>query len=73
MFGLYKSDKEQMIEAANQLRQAAQLLPCGRNRDERLRKADQLCVAAHLNDWMNSPGLQPPTKTDIPASKSDEI
>jgi hypothetical protein len=27
-----------------------------------VRKADQADTAAHLDDWVNSPGLQPPTK-----------
>ena len=73
MFGLHKSDKNRMIEAANQLRQEAKLLPYGKERDEQLRKANQLFVAAHVNEWLNSPGLQPPIKTDIPALKNGEI
>ena len=71
MFGM-KSIEERMIEAAKQLRQAANLLPCGKERDERLRTADRLCVAAHLNDWLNSPGLQPPIKQDI-SDKHGEV
>ena len=39
--------------------QAAKLRP-GQQKDELLHKIAQLETAARLNDWLNSPGLQPP-------------
>lgn len=39
--------------------QAAEL-PAGRDRDELLKKVRQAETAMHLEDWANSPGLQPP-------------
>ncbi len=38
----------------------ASLLPPGAEKDELLSKARRADTAAHLNDWANSPGLQPP-------------
>jgi len=38
---------------------AAQLAP-GADRDELLKKARQADTASHLDEWVNSPGLQPP-------------
>ena len=32
----------------------------GREREELLRKASLADTAAHVDDWINSPGLQPP-------------
>ncbi len=32
----------------------------GPEREELLRKASRADTAAHLDDWINSPGLQPP-------------
>ena len=40
--------------------QAAKLPP-GPERDALIRKARQADTASHLDDWANSPGLQPPT------------
>jgi hypothetical protein len=40
-------------------REVAVLLPPGAEQDELLRKARQAETAAHLNEWANSPGLQP--------------
>ena len=41
-------------------REKASLLPPGAEKDELLRKAQQADTAVHLNEWANSPGLQPP-------------
>lgn len=35
-------------------------LPYGAAREAQERKARQLEIACHLNQWMSSPGLQPP-------------
>ena len=45
---------------ANQVREQADSLPPGPERDALLKKASQADTAAHLEDWANSPGLQPP-------------
>jgi hypothetical protein len=39
--------------------QVAQLKP-GPQRDRLLRKIRQLETASHINEWLTSPGLQPP-------------
>jgi hypothetical protein len=47
------------IEAAN-LRKQAEGLPPGIRREELTRKADQVERASQINEWLSSPGLQPP-------------
>ncbi|MCA1433612.1 hypothetical protein I6F33_11565 [Bradyrhizobium sp. BRP20] len=42
------------------VREQASKLPPGPERDALLKKARQADVANHLNDWVKSPGLQPP-------------
>jgi hypothetical protein len=46
-------------EAAN-LRKQAEGLPPGVRREELMRKARQAETASHMNEWLSSPGLQPP-------------
>ena len=53
--------KERLLEEARQRREA----PPGALMDEALRKARQAEAGAHMDDWLNFPGLQPP-KNDIP-------
>jgi hypothetical protein len=48
----------QQLEAA---KSAAEKLPQGKEREDLLRKARQLETASHINQWLSSPGLQPPT------------
>ena len=48
-------------EQAEAYKQEAGQLPHGRERDELLRKARQLETASHINDWLTSPGLSPPS------------
>ena len=45
---------------ADQVREQANSLPPGPERDALLKKASQADTASHLDDWANSPGLQPP-------------
>jgi hypothetical protein len=45
---------------AKEVREKADKLPPGAERDELLKKARQADTASHLDDWANSPGLQPP-------------
>jgi hypothetical protein len=51
---------ERLHQAANQARDAAQKLPQGKERDDLLKKARQAEAAAHLNEWLSSPGSQLP-------------
>ena len=43
------------------VRDQAAKLPPGPEREALIKKARQADTAAHLDDWANSPGLQPPT------------
>ena len=54
------SISERLLEAAADARAQASLLSPGRLRQELLRKAREAETAAHLNDWLTSPGLRPP-------------
>jgi hypothetical protein len=51
---------ERLSEQAKRMRAEAKLLPPGPARDEMIRKAREAEIAAHLNEWLTSPGLQPP-------------
>ncbi len=55
-----KSVEERLGEEAEQLREEANALPQGIKRDHVLRKARQAETGAHMSDWMDSRGLQPP-------------
>jgi hypothetical protein len=44
------------------MRKRADKMPPGPAKDELLRKARQADTATHLDEWVNSPVLQPPTK-----------
>ncbi len=52
--------KERLLLWAEQVRSKADNLRPGPERDAMLKKAHQAETAAHLDDWVNSPGLQPP-------------
>lgn len=52
---------QRLEEQAKRLRQAARGIPPGVERDRLIRRARQAEVAAHMNEWLSSPGLQPPT------------
>lgn len=52
--------QDRLIAWANKVRVKADQLPAGPERDAILRKVSQADVAAHMNDWTSSPGLQPP-------------
>jgi hypothetical protein len=49
--------------AAEKIRLQEQLAtsPHGPQRDALVKKIRQLETASHMNDWLRSPGLQPPT------------
>ncbi|QHO76410.1 hypothetical protein ACH79_31125 [Bradyrhizobium sp. CCBAU 051011] len=52
--------EERLAEEAKQLRAEAGMLPPGPVRDGLLRRARQDETAAHMTEWLNSRGLQPP-------------
>jgi len=51
---------ERLQRAANEARQSAEQLPPGPQRDMLLKKASQAETAAHINEWLASPGLRSP-------------
>ena len=51
---------QRLQQAAGAAREAAGKLPDGHQRDALLRKARQAETAAHLNEWLSSPGLPSP-------------
>ena len=55
-----ESLKERLASFAQQAREKAKFLESETERDELLRKARRADTAAHIDDWGNSPGLQPP-------------
>ena len=56
-----QSLEERLAEEAKELRKVAETLPPGPTRDAVLRKARQDESAVHMSEWLNSPGLKPPT------------
>jgi hypothetical protein len=54
-----ESLKDRLAAFAKKTRERAEQLS-GPERDVLLRKARQADTAAHLDDWVNSPGLQSP-------------
>lgn len=55
-----QSLKQRLIIQVKQLREEAKLKgPCA-EREDLLRKARQAETAAHIEEWLSSPGLKPP-------------
>jgi hypothetical protein len=55
-----QSLEERLTEEASRLRVEAEALPPGADRDELVRRARQAETASRRNQWLTSPGLQPP-------------
>jgi hypothetical protein len=53
--------EERLADEAEELRTVAATLPPGPARDAVLQKARQHETALHMTEWINSPGLKPPT------------
>jgi len=53
--------EERLADEAQHLREHADGLPAGAQRDDLLRKARQLDTASHMSEWLTSPGLRSPT------------
>lgn len=56
-----KTFKEHLAEEAVRFREAAEGLQ-GTARELLLRRASQAETASHISEWLNSPGLRPPTR-----------
>ena len=56
-----RSLEERLSEEAKRLRAEAKLLRPGMERDALIRRARQAEAAAHMSEWLSSPGLQTPT------------
>jgi hypothetical protein len=52
--------QDRLAAFAKDVREKASPLPPGIEKDDLLRRARQADTASHLNEWANSPGLQPP-------------
>ncbi|WFU45164.1 hypothetical protein QA640_29885 [Bradyrhizobium sp. CB82] len=52
--------EERLGQEAIRLRQEAEALPQGPEREQLLRKARQAETGSHMSEWLRSPGLQPP-------------
>jgi len=56
-----KTFQERLAEEALRFKEAAEKLPPGSHAQELLlRRARQAETAAHIDEWLTSPGLQPP-------------
>jgi hypothetical protein len=52
--------EQRLAQEANRVKERAKTLPQGTERELLSRKARQLETASRINDWLSSPGLQPP-------------
>jgi hypothetical protein len=52
--------QDRMALHALRLKDEAQLLRPGPERDAMIRRARQAETASHVEEWLSSPGLQPP-------------
>jgi len=52
--------EERLAAEAKRLREEAQKLPFGLEREELIRKARHAEAASHMSEWLTSPGLRPP-------------
>jgi hypothetical protein len=56
-----KSLEERLAEEATELRRVAEMLPPGPTRERVLQRVRQDETAIHMQEWLGSPGLKPPT------------
>jgi hypothetical protein len=59
--GNERSSNERLAIESVRLREIAKLMPAGAERDELLRRAGRLDVASHLDSWLSSRELKPPS------------
>ena len=55
-----ESIQDRLTTFAQETREQASALPPGLEQRDMLRKARQAETAAHMDQWLNSPGLQSP-------------
>ena len=55
-----QSLKDRLLDRLQSLREEARLMRPGLERESLLRKARQAETAAHMDEWLRSPGLVPP-------------
>ena len=55
--------EQRLAEEAERFKRAAEEAPAGMARELLLRRARQAETAAHISDWLRSPGLQPPKQS----------
>jgi hypothetical protein len=56
-----KTTEQKWHEQSEATKDEAAKLPCGRLKEQLLRKARHLQTASEISQWLSSPGLQPPT------------
>jgi len=56
-----KSLKDRLASFAKVLREKAVVMPPSAEKDDLLRRARRADTASHLDEWVHSRGLQPPT------------
>jgi hypothetical protein len=54
------SFEERLAVQARRCRGQAKTLPPGKERDGLMRRARQVEIASHINEWLTSPGLASP-------------
>ena len=52
--------EQRLAQEAHRVKERAETLPHGEERELLSREARQLETASRINDWLSSPGLQPP-------------
>ena len=52
--------EEKWLQQSETAKSEAEKLPYGKEREALVRKARQLHTASQINEWLSSPGLQPP-------------
>jgi hypothetical protein len=53
--------EERLAQEAKSMKERAKCLPPGKEREVLLRRARQAETAAHINEWLTSPGLKSPS------------
>jgi hypothetical protein len=56
-----QSFEDRLAQEAQRLREQADKLIPGPEREAILKRIRQCDVASHIDEWLSSPGLQPPT------------
>ena len=52
--------EQRLAQEAHRVKERAETLPQGKERELLSRKARQLETASRISEWISSPGLQPP-------------